>query len=153
MVNKKCLMPVLFFLFTAALSAQTAAELDTLMQTNAVSAAACARFVLGAADLLPAELSGAEAEKAAYELALSKGWTKAAAGDAVTLKGTAYLVMNAFNLKGGVMYSLFRNPRYAYREMIYRRLIQGRSDPGMKVSGQRLLQIVSRAQAYSGDAK
>ena len=125
---KKYLLAFFFFCSALALSAQTAAELDTLLETNAVTAAAAARFILGAADLLPPELSGTEAEEAAYAIALEMGWTAKNADAAVTLQDTAFLVMNAFDIKGGIMYSRFRNPRYAYREMIYRKLIQGRAD-------------------------
>ena len=131
------LLPVLAF-------AQTASELDAMLQADTVTAAGAARFVLGAADLLPAGVSGVDAENAAYDIAGSKGWIKAAASDAVTLKDTAFLIMKAFNLKGGVMYSIFKNPRYAYREMIYQKNIMGQTDQGMKVSGSGLLAILGR---------
>ena len=36
------------------------------------------------------------------------------------------------------------------REMVYRKLIQGAADPGMKVSGVRLLQIISKTLNYTG---
>jgi len=144
----------MLWFFSLAVFAQTAADMDVLLKTGSVNAAQAANFVLGAADLLPAGVSGAAAEKAAYETAVSKGWIKAASGDALTLKDTAFLIMKAFDLKGGVMYSLFKNPRYAYREMVYRKLIQGRSDSSMKVSGPRLLQIIDRTLAFKeGGAK
>ena len=141
----------LFFCSAFALSAQTASELDLLLATDPVTTATAARFILGAAELLPSALSGAAAESEAYALALSKGWVKKPAEESITLKETAFLIMNAFRLKGGVMFSLFRNSRYAYRETRYRIIIQGRSDPGMKLSGQRLLQIIGRALSISGD--
>ncbi|MCL2831687.1 MAG: hypothetical protein FWD78_00820 [Treponema sp.] len=140
-----------FLIFSFPLSAQTAGELDTLLGTNAVSVAAAARFVLGAADLLPPDLSGAAAEKAAYDLAFSKGWVNKDAAGTATFKDTAFLIMRAFDFKGGLLYSLFQNPRYAYREMIYNKIIQGRSDPDMEVSGTRLLQILGSALTYSGE--
>ena len=151
---------LLFYLITFTLylaSPQTAAELDTLLQTETVSIATTARFVLGAADLLPAGLTGGEprlsgsagntgtaAQTAAYQMALERGWTKKSAAENATLQDTAFLIMNAFDLKGGIMYTLFRNPRYAYREMVYRRLIQGRAYSTMTASGQRLLHIIGR---------
>jgi len=147
---KKYLTIMLFF-FALSLPAQTAAEMDTLLGTQAVSAARAARFVLGAAGLLPQGLSGAEAETAAYDMALSNGWLKGAAADPVTLQGTAFLVMAAFEFRGGLMYSLLHNPRYAYREMAYRRIIQGDADPAMLVSGPTLLQIIGRSLDYAGD--
>ena len=155
----KKLFLVMLIVPALSLSAQTAklpsaaAEIDTLMRTNAVSAAAAARFILEAANLLPegpsGPLKGSEAETAAFNLALSKNWLKGAASDTVTLKDTAFLIMQSFGFKGGVMYSLTKSPRYAYREMIYNQLIQGSASPGMKVSGERLLHIIGKALSHS----
>jgi len=137
------LLPMLAFA-PPALQAQTAADMETMLGSDTVSTAAAARFVLGAADLLTPGLSGSEAERAAYEMASSRGWVKASAGDAISMEETAFLVMKAFDLKGGLMYSLFKNPRYAYREMVYRKLIPGQTYQGTKVSGAKLLQILDK---------
>ena len=139
------------FLLPALTFTQTADEMDTLLETQTVTVARAARFILGAVELLPTQLSGTEAETAAYSTALSKGWVSAGANEAITLRDTAFLIMNAFELKGGLMYRLFRNPRYAYREMIYHRLIQGKADPAMTVSGQRLLHILGRTLTFTGE--
>jgi len=121
-----------------------------MLASETVSAASAARFVLASADKLPQGLSPAEAELEAYGAAASRGWINRAAGENMTLKDTAFLVMNAFEIKGGLFYSLFRNPRYAYRELIYRKIIQGRSDPAMAVSGERFLRILGRVLDYVG---
>ena len=150
---KSRIFSVLIFLFLAIsvqLHAQTAAEIDALLEADKISAACLARFVLGAADLLPEGLSGAEAEEAAYGIAYSNGWLKLSAGENVTLKDTAFLIMKAFDLRGGIMYSLFKNPRYAYREMIYRKLIMGHADQAMTPNGARLLQILDKTISYTG---
>ncbi|MCL2791810.1 MAG: hypothetical protein FWD87_01855 [Spirochaetaceae bacterium] len=150
MLNR--LLVLIFFLFSAlALSAQTAAELDRLLETEAVTAAGAARFVLGAAELLPPGLSGAAAENAAYNMARTNRWITKEAADPINLRDAAFLVMNAFEIRGGIMYSFTRAPRYAYREMVYRRLIQGRAYPSMKVSGEQLLQIIGSALSHTGE--
>ena len=148
-IRRQLFLLSLFFFLTAFMPfsfafAQTASELDTMLTADTVSGARVARFVLGAADLLPAGLSGNEAERAAYDMAASKGWIKVSSGEAVTMKNAAFLVMKAFDLKGGVMYSLFGNPRYAYREMVYHKLIPGSTDQSMKVSGAKLLLILDK---------
>jgi len=130
--------------------AQTADEMDAMLTEHTVSAARAARFVLGAADLLPADVSGAMAETMAYDMAASKGWIKAGSGESVTMKSAAFLVMKAFDLKGGAFYSMFGSPRYAYREMVYRRIIMGRADQAMKVSGPWLLDVIDRTMKYAG---
>jgi hypothetical protein len=52
--------------------------------------------------------------------------------------------MGAFGIKGGVMYSVTKSPHYAYRELVYQGIIQGRADPGLAVSGDLLLFMVSK---------
>ncbi len=42
----------------------------------------------------------------------------------------AFLLMKGFDLKGGILYSLFPGPRYAAREASYRKWILGNSMPG-----------------------
>ena len=148
---KKRLAPFLLLFLPALAFTQTAAEMDVLLQTDAVSVSAAARFIMGSAGMLPLELSGAAAETAAYKEAQARGWVKKGPEDAITLQDTAFLLMRVFEIKGGLLYSIFRSPRYAYREMIYRRLIQGRAYSNMKVSGQRFLQIVGNTLNYTGE--
>jgi hypothetical protein len=69
---------------------------------------------------------------------------------ALRLKEAAFLVMGAFGIKGGFRYTLFPGPRYAYRELLYHKIIQGRSDEGFTLSGERLLGIIGRALAFTG---
>ena len=145
-------LTALLFLFLPALAfAQTAAELDLLMETHTVTTGVAARFALGAAGMTPPGLSGDEALNNAYQAAFSRGWVRKGPEDAITLQETAFLLMNVLNLKGGVMYSVFRSPRYAYREMVYQKLILGRKDAGMNLSGLRFLQILGRTLNYSGE--
>jgi outer membrane protein OmpA-like peptidoglycan-associated protein len=49
------------------------------------------------------------------------------------------------------LYSFFPGPRYAYRELSYRKIITGRAYSTMLVSGERLLRILGRALDYAGD--
>jgi hypothetical protein len=72
---------------------------------------------------------------------------------AVTWGGMAFLMMKSFNLSGGIMYTLFPGPRTSYREMIYRRYIQGLSDSGKPVTGDQLLQVLGRVLDASGDGE
>ena len=134
-----------FLLFLcAALYAQTAEEIQTLLQTPAISYAQAARFVLEAADVSGSydKTSGQDAVRFAVE----NKWLpqKADAQNPISLEDLSLLIMKAFNLKGGPMFALFHNAHYSYREMVYKDLIQGRTDPHMKVSGYTMLLIVNR---------
>ena len=136
----------LIFGIPAFLSAQTAEELDTLLETPALSCAQAAFFVLASAD------SGSGDEKAAnavtpedaFNRAMENGWfhKNTAPDESVTLGKLSYLMMKAFNIKGGLLYTIFPGPRYAYRTMLSRSFIPGVADPSMKVSGERFLLIL-----------
>jgi hypothetical protein len=125
----------------ALLSAQTAAEMETLLNTEAVTYAQAARFVLQAAEAAtiarPAE---------AFQFAQEKNWLPKGVSPETParLDGISLLFMHSFGIKGGIFYSLFKKPHYAYRELVYRQAIQGRADPRMAVSGYQLIFITNR---------
>ncbi|MDR2619288.1 MAG: hypothetical protein LBC62_10500 [Treponema sp.] len=144
------LLLLLFALFPALLPAQTAAELDDLLESPAVTYAQAARFVLASLD---ASGSGPDTDaEAAFAAASGRRWlpAKAAPDKPVRLGELSFLMTRAFNIRGGFMYALLPGPRYAFRAMVSRSLIQGAADPAMTVSGERFLHILGNALAYTG---
>ena len=139
----KCLaVLVLLFISLQPLVAQTAAdEIETLLGTAVVNYAQASRFVLEAADL-----AAIANPNEAFDYAAERKWLpkEATAQTEACFNGISLLLMRSFEIKGGLLYSLFKNPHYAYRELIYKDIIQGRSDPLMAVSGSELLFLVSR---------
>jgi len=137
-----------FSLCSAPLFAQTAVELEELLQTQAVSYGQAARFVLAAADA--AKL----APEQACVFAVEQGWLprKAQAADAARLNDVSLLLMQAFGLSGGIGYSLTKSPHHAYRELVYQDIIQDRADPAMTVSGNQLLFLINRILSFQKSA-
>ena len=134
----------LLFVICTPLHAQTADFIQTLLQTPAVSYGQAARFVLEAADVKGHydKTNGQDCARFAVE----NKWLpkKTDAQNSASLENLSLLIMKAFGLKGGPMYSLFNSAHYSYREMVFKDLIQGRTDPHMKVSGYTMMLIVSR---------
>jgi hypothetical protein len=116
----------------------TAAELETVLAAQTMSYEQAAAFVLRAADV---QVSGT-----AFNYAVEKKWLTAlpTADGVAILNEVSLLIMGAFGIKGGIMYSAFRSPRYAYRELVQQSIIQGRADPDMAVSGDLLLFMIGR---------
>jgi len=133
----------LFFLVSLStpLHAQTADEIETLINTNAVTYSQAVRFVLEAANIAAIKDRGEAFQYAQDHKMLPQ---KAVPDAAVTLENISYVLMKSFNIKGGLIYTITKNQRYAYRELVYMEIIQGRADPGMKVSGDQLLFMVGR---------
>jgi hypothetical protein len=129
---------------------QSAGDLERIINAKEISCADAAYFAL---------LSGLENPpanpQAAFAFALEKGWLpkKAESNSAATFGTISLLVMQVFEIKGGLMYRLFPNGRYAYREMINRGFIEGPSYSNLKVSGEQFLQILDSVLSYTGDTE
>ena len=138
MKRRLFLFSIVFLVLSAPIFAQTAAEIETLLATDALSYDQAASFVLRAADVA--------ATGSAFNYATEQNWlsAKAVSGSPATLDEVSLLIMGAFGLKGGIMYSATKAPHFAYRELVYRGVIQGRADPGLAVSGDLLLFMVNR---------
>ena len=153
-MKKRIVLTLLFalcyLLFDNPLHAQTAARIGRLLEQKTVSYQEAALLALEASGHLnPANNTKAED---AFSFAIERRWlpANAKAGDAVNLKGLSLLVTRAFGIKGGLFYTIFKNPHYAYRTLVYYNIIQGRADPDMNVSGEFLLFIVNRAMYLNG---
>jgi len=148
-LKKGIVLAILGFLGVAALSAQTAAEMETLLETQAVTYAQAARFVLEAAEAAVI----ADPEEA-FRFAEEQNWLPKGASPETEaqLDGISLLCMRSFDLKGGFLYSLMKNPHYAYRELVYQSAIQGRADPHMAVSGYQLIFMINRIYSIQEEA-
>jgi hypothetical protein len=140
-----------FFLVGSLLFAQSAGEIDNLLSSQAVTWADACRWVYAAAGVFPFEASVPEI--VVYALAEKHIPHDAGLGENeyIDLKGLSKLAMDAYHIKGGIMYRLFRRRRYAYRELMYLGLLRYDDDPADIVSGQRLFQILRAMEEISSD--
>lgn len=141
------LLPVLFL--PAFVHAQVAADMDLLLNSDVVSFSQASRFVLSAAEILPEDAK----EIDAFREALSRKWIAEGINpsDQISLEALSLLCMRAFNIPGGMMYSIFPIKRYAYREMVYKHFIQGKTDPSQKMNGSQFILILGRVLSFVGD--
>jgi hypothetical protein len=151
MKGRFCLAAGILLLLSAAPTrAQTAAEMERLLDTGEITYTQASYFTL--ASVLEAPPPN---PAAAFALARERGWfpVNAEPGGPVKLKNLSLLMMKAFGLEGGLMYRLFPGPRYAYREMTRRGFIEGRAYPLFTVSGERFLQILGNVLSHTADAE
>ena len=118
-----------------------------MLQTTAVTCAQAAKFVLASTDA-----ADNISTENAFRQTVSNGWLSESAkpDDKITLGKLSFLMMKAFNLKGGMMYTIIPGPRYAYRSMVSRNFIQSDSDPAMNVSGEKFLLILGKVTGEHG---
>ncbi|MDR3201271.1 MAG: hypothetical protein LBT68_07405 [Spirochaetales bacterium] len=139
---KKLIAIILLCSPAAFLAGQMADEMDRVLGAPEISYSQAARFVLPAAGELPdkADLAGA------FAAARGKGWIPAEAlpEAAIRLDELSFLIMSAFDISGGLMYSFFPGPRYAYRDMRHESFLPADSDPDFFVSGENLFTILGK---------
>ena len=68
--------------------------------------------------------------------------------DSLTLGEFSHLVMRAFGIPGGIMYTFVPGPRYAARELGYREFILDKPWPDRSLSGEEALSILGEALAW-----
>jgi hypothetical protein len=123
--------------------------MDRLLDTEEVTFSQAAQFIMSAADAwTPGSLSGS-----AFTAAREQGWVsgQAEADSPVRLGEVAQLILKAFGIKGGIMYTLFPVPHYACRTLVYAKIIRGRTDPDGRLDGRAFLQILGRVLNYVGE--
>ena len=145
---KKLLLCSLLIAHCSLLFAQTADRIEWLLQQSLVSYEQAALLVLEAAGWH--ERYGREiiaSPEAAFDFARQQNMLprNAAANHAATYKGLSFLIMQAFDMRGGFFYTLTRSQHHAYRELVRLGIIQGRADPLKLITGDNLLFTVSRA--------
>ena len=140
-------------LFCAVLThAQTAAELEGLLSVKEITWAEASYFTLASgAEAVPA--NGQAARQAAFQFVREQGRlpNNAEAEGKARLDGLCLFLMRSFDVPGGLMYRLFHNPRYAYREMKALGFIRGRAYATDTVSGAEFLRILGDLLSYAGD--
>jgi len=141
-----------FLLLTAAVSfAQSNSMIDAyLLQGKALAADTCYLVLVGGA-----LLEESATVEDALTMAMDKGWIKqgTSADSPVTAEEISFLVMRAFTIKGGVMYKLFPNRRYAMKELVARGIVNGSGGKKRIVSGEEAVGIIRKTAVLSTDQK
>lgn len=153
-------LSLMFLFVSTALSAQSNAIIDDILAEEEMTYGSAAYLLLSAVGELDdaADRNTAVAEFQRLDESLR------AAGEAgrfrpvgnilnyapdtpITLGEYALLAMRSFSIPGGIVYSMIPSPRYASRELVFRRAIQGNAFPRMNISGERGMRILGRILA------
>lgn len=110
----------------------------------------------GHAAWLVGRASGAFDETVTPGLAARKGseagWAPGPRGseDTLDLQSYAFLLVQAFHIPTGLVGSWFPGPRYALRELVFRRAIPGTLDPDSPVNGEQAMRYLAAVQDSLG---
>ncbi len=141
------LLCVVSLLIVPMAFAQSNDALDIVLSEQRLTYGSAALLVLSATDHIDDESSFAHASARLD----SFGWGIPGrnVSDPVTLGEYAFLLMQAFELPGGLMYRVAPGPRYAAREVAALRIAEGTSMVNMSLSGERAVRMLGRAMIHA----
>lgn len=148
MKKRILLISMLLLLFAASVSAQSADAVTKMIEADEANVGDIAYFFAVYLEAVP-ESSPASA---AFTALQNKGICRAdaAADDVLTYKTFAGMLMRAWDVKGGLMYSLTGSDRYALRELQAQGFIPSSVDPMAAVSGYQTLAIFNDCMVKLG---
>lgn len=148
---KRIIVIAVAVLFTAAASfGQSAERVDKILETE--------KATFGQAAYLIQTALNADSDEIDFDTAFDRFKSgnqhlirdSVTAEDVIPAKVYAFLLMKAFDVKGGMMYRIYPCPRYAYRDLQYLAVIQDKNDPNAPMTGAAMLRIFSRIDMVQG---
>ena len=130
---------ILLLVAAATVPAQSNEQIDTILEEEVATVGSAAYVALSAAGLVNDDSPASRA----VEIAVEAGWLPegTAPDEPVTFGRFAYLLMEATEGSGGLMYRMIPGPRYAAREFVYRGWSPERVAPSAPVSGRFLVRV------------
>lgn len=149
---KRTLLIVLTACFLTSVSfGQSAKIIDNILDTEEATFGQASYLILHA---LGGNGAAADFTEAFTELqARNIIGASVSSDDTLSFKQYAFLLMKAFDIKGGMLYRIYPCPRYAYRDLRYLSVFQGKTEPDRKVSGLEMLQVMGRIDILKGGEK
>lgn len=136
------LRPLLILAFLALpylVFSQSNEQIDSILAQDVATVGSAAYLALSAADLINDESS----LDLAVTVAAEAGWlpAEAIADDEASFGTVAFLLMQATEVNGGLLYRIFPGPRYAAREFVYQGWSPEDREPNSTVTGQFLVRV------------
>ena len=140
---KKAVFFTIIFLFcVTSIFAQKADAVTTMIETEKVTFSQVAYFAATYLEFLPDIASEQEAMNAISLRGISSIPDKPY--EQLSYQKFAQICMNTWIKKGGLMYSITKSPRYAFREMQSLGLINYQKYPNQSLSGKEALNIITK---------
>ncbi|HET6451346.1 MAG TPA: hypothetical protein VFI08_08545 [Spirochaetia bacterium] len=150
-MRRACLAIVGLSLFLAPLAAQQAGVddntvIDSILAQKAISWENAAWLVGRATDSIDDTSTPADA----VQRAVTAGWGPAsrAAEAPLDLKSYSFTLVKALGLPHGLLFRFFPGPRYALRELVFRKIVPVTLAPDQPVSGEEAMRYLQAAQDW-----
>ncbi|MCP5514186.1 MAG: hypothetical protein H7A26_01840 [Spirochaetales bacterium] len=140
-ILRTALLAVIFCCAVFTVSADFNTTLDSILTEDQISFGSASFILLTGSGALSED---ATIEEAAAKMAEMVPKADASADKPVTMGMFSYMAMKTYGISGGIMYRFFPGPRYAIRELRYKKIVQGNAYSTMTLSSERALRIMGR---------
>ncbi|OHD75348.1 MAG: hypothetical protein A2177_13885 [Spirochaetes bacterium RBG_13_68_11] len=141
-MQKLAILLLALFAVVLPLEAQSNSVIDALLDSREAAFGDAVYLVLSAARIIPEK---ATPNDAVWTLqAKNLGVAGRSAKEPISLGEYAFLMMKAFDIRGGIMYRIAPGPRYACRELAFLGLLEGFTAPNRRLAGDEALRILGR---------
>lgn len=137
-----CLTICLGLALALPATAQTAERLEEVLAQDELTVGLAAYVAAASGGLIAEDGSIDEAMQALERIGFPV--ERVSAEQRIRTDQFAFMLMLAHERSGGILYTLFPGPRYAFRELRHERVIQRRGDPNERLSGSRALRLTER---------
>lgn len=127
-----------------ALFSQSNEELDRFLSQQNADVSTSVWLVYLSTETLPFDATPEDAMNYLMNSDQGKYFTEKKAGSSISYKEFALIAMVENEIPGGLMYRIFKNPRYAARELTYNRLMPGNPKPGSDITPWDVTQTISQ---------
>ncbi len=121
--------------------AQSAEKVSKIIESGEISVGQTSYLAGVYAGLIPENASESEA----FKVAVEKNWISSAKseGDSISLAELSKICVEASGLRCGLLYMVTSLPRYAFKELKARNILDSQADPSMTVSGQNAVAVMN----------
>lgn len=127
--------------FSVCIFAQNAQKISEILESEKISNAQASYFVCVYQNFA----DEATQENEAFEILAQKNLFKSQEKpeEKISLCQSCYLIAESSEMKGGIFYSIFHSPRYAFREFKALGIVPQNADPKQKVSGSEFIALLN----------
>lgn len=141
-LKKNLLLLCIPLIFMGYIYTQDASYLSGIIESDAISWEQASFLILAGGDFLPENIKPRDA----WDELLSTYWFSNVPerGSHITVAEFCGMATKTLDYKGGLFYSLFKNNRYAFRDLRFKVIVPVHLDPKAKLKGLDALSITER---------
>lgn len=147
-MNKILIVQIFFLAQSFVVFSQSNEELDRFLNQEKADLSTTAMLIYQASGSLSYNATPEEGLNHLLDSSIGKRYRGKRGDFPIEYRQFAHIIMNELELSGGLFYTVFKSPRYAARELTYRRWMPGDPAPGEELTPWEVMTSLSQILAW-----